>query len=121
MALLRFMCRGRVNKPLPSALVTAFPAIKTNLLDLQTYARKVNLEDTQKVAWGNETDYIWFDVDLAIPQPIPAALQVKLPAIRAKIQQLKSYAVNTGEAMVHAKYHICLHDEGRTCGPEQDI
>ncbi len=126
MASLRFLCSGRIDKPLPQALVTALPAIKSNLVDLQTYARKLNEgaaneEDTNMVVWGNETDYIWFQIDLAIPMPIPDALQAKLPAIKDKIRQLKTYAVNTGMFSFRAKYHICPHKEGKLCEVEQEI
>ena len=122
------MCTGRVNKPLPSALVDALPSIKSNLTDLQSYAQKLNIganneEDTNRVEWGNETDYIWFAVDLWTPLPLPDALQTKLPAIRDKIRQLKTYALNTGEAAFHGKYHVCHHDTDNTtpCEPEVDI
>ncbi len=120
MRLTRFMCSGRINKPLPSALVTALPAIKTNVADLQTYAQKLNVgkpneEATNKVIWGNEVGCIWWLIDLAIPMPLPEALQTKLPAIKDKIRQLKTYAVNTGEFTFRAKWHICHHDTGESC------
>ncbi len=123
---LRFKCYGRVNKPLPSALVSALPVIKSNLIDLQSYAQKINVnkpneEATNLVAWGDETDYVWFRLDLAIPMPLPEALQVKLPIIRSKIQQLKAYAVNTGRAAFYGKYHICHHGTNQLCGPVQEI
>ena len=126
MAGIRFMCTGRVNKPLPSALVDALPSIKSNLTDLQSYAQKLNIgakneEATNKVEWGNETEYVWFAVDLWTPLPLPDALQAKLLAIRDKIRQLKTYAVNTGEAAFHGKYHKCYHDEGGVCEPEVEI
>lgn len=127
MASLRFMASGRVNKPLPAALVSALPAIKDAATDLQTYARKlnegkVNEEATNTVVWGNELDYIWWNIGLAIPMPLPQVLQDKLPAIKTKIRQLKDYAVNTGKAAFSAKYHVCHHDENPpTCEPSQDI
>jgi len=126
MALIRFRCFGRVNKPLPSALVADLPSIKDNLTDLQTYARKINEgkdyeEDTNKVGWGNETDRIWFLIDLAVPLPMPQALQDKLPTIKNKIRQLKTYAVNTGEAAFFGTYHICHHDTRQPCEDSVDI
>ena len=126
MAYLRFMCQGQVLKPLPSALVTALPSIKANATDLQSYAQRLNAgaaneEVTNKVIWGEEVDHIWFRIDLAIPIPIPTALQTKLPAIKDKIRQLKTYAVNTGMASFHGKYHVCHHDTGQLCESEQEI
>lgn len=127
MSSLRFMCRGRVNKPLPSALVTALPTIKANLTDLQTYAQRLNAgqsnqEETNKVEWGDAPTYIWLVLDVAVPLPLPAALSTKLPAIRSKIQQLKQYAVNTGEAAFYGQYHICHHgDMPSTCEAPQEI
>jgi hypothetical protein len=54
--------------------------------------------------------------------PLPQVLQDKLPAIKTKIRQLKTYAVNTGEASFYASYHICHHEDNpTTCEPEQDI
>lgn len=129
MARIRFMCSGRINKPLPDALVIALPAIKTNLTDLQTYAQKINIgtireEATDLVIWGNEPAYIWFQVDLAFPMPLAAILKTKLPAFRDKIRQLKTYTINTREGAFIAKYHICHHDEGinhPVCEVGQDI
>lgn len=126
MSYLRFMCSGRINKPLSPTLVIALPTIKANAVDLQSYARKFNAgaaneERTNKVVWGDEPIYIWFQIDLAIPMPIPAALQTKLPAIKDKLRQLKTYAVNTGMATFHGKYHVCHHDMGGLCEAEVDI
>ncbi len=112
MATLRFMCSGRINKPLPATLVSTLPAIKEVMADLQTYAQKLNKEDTDTVLWGNEVDYIWFNISLAIPMPLPQVLQDKLPVIRNKIRGLKTYAINTGEAAFQGTYHICKHGDG---------
>lgn len=71
--------------------------------------------------------YLRFNLDLAVKQPIPSALQAKIPAIRDYIKQLKAYAekINDGqpneEMTVRAVYHICRHDEGKPCDPEIDI
>ena len=71
--------------------------------------------------------YLRFTLDLAIKQPIPQALKSKLPEIRDAIRQLKAYAskINEGsvneEMTVRATYHICHHDEGLPCEPEQEI
>ena len=72
--------------------------------------------------------YIRFTLDLAVKQPIPSALQAKLPAIRDAIRQLKAYAekINAGagneEMSVKAAYHICHHDEiPPTCEPEIEV
>ncbi len=70
--------------------------------------------------------YLRFKIDLAIKQPIPAELQPRLPAIRDYIRQLKAYAmrINAGlpnEEPMRATFHICRHDEGKPCEPEQEI
>lgn len=71
--------------------------------------------------------YLRFQLDLAIKQPIPDALKTKLPEIKDNIQRLKAYAekINEGnvneEMTVRAVYHICKHDEGLPCEPEQEI
>ena len=71
--------------------------------------------------------YLRFSVDVAIKQPIPQALQDRLPQIKAEILRLKSYAekINTGtsneENAVKATYHVCHHDEGGSCGTEIEI
>lgn len=71
--------------------------------------------------------YIRFTLDLAIKQPIPAALSAKLPIIKAAVRELKGFAekINAGkvdeEMTVKATYHICRHDEGKPCGPEIEV
>ena len=71
--------------------------------------------------------YLRFNLDLAIKKPIPQALKDKLPAIKAEILKLKSYAkkINAGkdneEMTVKAKYHTCHNDINQTCEPEIDI
>lgn len=126
MRFLRFMCSGRINKPFPQALVDVLPSIKVNAAELQTYARKINEgkhneEATNVVTWGNETESLWFQIDLAIPMPLPQALQDKLPAIKDKLRLLKTYAVSTGIGTFHAGYHICRHEEGLLCESEVEI
>jgi hypothetical protein len=115
MPYLRFMCHGRVEKPLPVAFTNALPAIKTMVADLQTYAKKVGNESTVKADWGNEVDHAWFVLDLAIPMPIPAALQTKLPTIRNKIRELEQYSTKSEKFDFRAQYHICNHDIGEPC------
>jgi len=71
---------------------------------------------------------IRFSLDLAIPEAaynaIPAATKT---AIRDRIRQLKAYAVkiNAGQAneemTVRAVWHLCRHDTGESCNPEQDV
>ena len=127
MASLRFTASGRINKPLPPALVNALPAIRDAVTALHSLARKinegkVNEEPTDIVVWGNESDHISFALDLAIPMPLPQALLDRILAIRTKIRRLKDYAVNTGEAAFSAKYHVCYHGEGDNhppCNPEE--
>ncbi len=127
MAYLRIRSRGRVNKPLPVALISALPAVKDNLSDLRGYAQRVNVgkpneEATDTVTWGNETDYIWWLIDMAIPMPLPQIVQDKLVVAKAKLQQLKQYAVNTGEVAFYSQYHICHHgDNPSNCEGKQEI
>ena len=71
--------------------------------------------------------HLRFTLDLAIKQPIPQALQDKIPIIREKIRQLKAYAekINEGkvneEMTVRAVYHICHHDSQEPCEEEMEI
>ncbi len=71
--------------------------------------------------------HIRFTIDIAIKKPIPQILQNKLPAIKEKILELKSYAekINAGkdneEMTVKAVYHICNHDIGLPCESETEI
>jgi len=71
--------------------------------------------------------FIRFQIDIAVKQPIPDELKERLPAIRREIRRLKAYAskIKEGsgneETTVKASYHICHHDEGLPCEPEQDI
>jgi len=71
---------------------------------------------------------IRFTLDLAIPKVVYDAIPTATKtAIRDKIRQLKALAVKINEGAsneemtVTAKYHICHHDEGKPCEPEQDI
>ena len=71
--------------------------------------------------------YLRFRIDGAIKQPLPQAVKDALPAIRAKILQLKNYCekINAGlpneENTISFKQHICRHDEGGACDSEVDI
>jgi len=71
--------------------------------------------------------YIRFKLDLAIKQPIPEALKKRLPAIKARILELKSYSEKINEkkeneeVTVNASYHICNHDIGEPCEKEVEI
>ena len=72
--------------------------------------------------------FIRFTLDLAIPKAvydaIPAATKT---AVRDRVRELKALAVkiNAGkpneEMTVRATWHICNHDTGGPCDPEQDI
>jgi hypothetical protein len=72
--------------------------------------------------------YIRFNIDGAVYKPnydaLPAATK---NAIRDKFLQLKALCskINEGtpieENTVRFKWHICHHDEGLSCEPEQDI
>jgi len=71
---------------------------------------------------------IRFDIQLAIPKDVYDAIPLaKKIAARDAIRKLKALAVkiNAGqpneEMTVVANWHICLHDEGKTCEPEQEI
>jgi len=72
--------------------------------------------------------YIRFRIDGAVEQSaynaLPAATKT---AIRGRFRQLKTFCskINEGtpneEDTVRFKYHICRHDEGKSCEPEIDI
>ncbi len=67
--------------------------------------------------------HLRFTLDLAVKMPIPSALQTKLQAIKDRIKELKAFAekINSEENTIRATYHICHHDEGKPCEPEQEI
>ena len=82
-----------------------------------------------------------FQIDLAIPDPIPKALLQKpttqqltamanmtwIQIVRAMIQRLKGFSqkINEGtsreEDTIRAKKHICKHDIGQSCDGGEDI
>ena len=78
-----------------------------------------------------------FTLDLYIPEDsdgtevagvkIPSVLAENLPTIRSAIRQLKGFArrINEGkdneEMTIRAAYHICRHEDGLPCEPEQEI
>ena len=71
--------------------------------------------------------HLRFNLDLALPMPLPQQLVDALPTIREKIRQLKAYAVriNEGqeneEASVRAVFHVCHHEDGVPCEEEEDV
>lgn len=72
--------------------------------------------------------FIRFQLDCAIKEEVFATIpQAKKDAFKAAVRALKAYAskINEGlpneEMTVKASWHRCLHDEGGTCPPEQDI
>ena len=85
--------------------------------------------------------YRRYRIDLAIPETIPPALlQKPTPAqltaigdmtwaeiIKTMILRLKAYSekINAGttkeEDATVAKWHLCKHDIGQSCDPEQEI
>ena len=71
--------------------------------------------------------YLRFKLDLAIKQPLPQALKDELPALKAAIRRLKSFAskINTGksneEMTVKAAWHICRNEDYLPCEPEQEV
>ena len=71
--------------------------------------------------------HLRFRMDLGVKRPIPAALADVLPAIKARICELKAYCerINEGhpneENTLYAAYHICHHDTGEPCEPEIEI
>lgn len=71
---------------------------------------------------------IRFNLDLAIPKNIYNAIPTtKKLALRNSIRELKALAVKINEGSIQeemtikANWHICYHDEGKSCEPEQEI
>lgn len=67
-------------------------------------------------------------LDLAVPKAVYDALPAaQKAAFRDRILEMKALAVkiNQGqpneEATVRAVWHLCNHDQGLPCGPEQEI
>lgn len=71
--------------------------------------------------------YIRIRIDLAFKNPMTTAVKNKLDELRDMVKQGKVYAtkINEGkpdeENTVSAKWHICNHDTGGSCEPEQEI
>ena len=67
--------------------------------------------------------YLRFKMDLAIKEPIPAALEVQLDGIKHNMVVLKSFSekINEGrlneEDTTRLEEHTCNHDRGIRCGP----
>ena len=57
------------------------------------------------------------------PQQVNSEFPQLLPAIKAA--KAKASKINEGkvneELSIRAVYHICRHDEGKACDPEQEI
>ena len=68
-----------------------------------------------------------YNIQLAYKEPLSPSLQGKLTAMENVIKAVLGEAVkiNAGlaneEMTVTAKYHICRHDEGKSCKPEVEI
>ena len=68
-----------------------------------------------------------YQIDLAFEEPVPLTLRGHLNAMEKAIKRVKSLAVKINEGgpneemTVTAKYHICRHDEGRSCDPSIEI
>ena len=69
-----------------------------------------------------------FEISLAIPSGVYDSISdTKKKAFRDAVRAIKAYAVKinegaTNEEMtVKASWHICRHDEGLPCEPEQEI
>ena len=66
-------------------------------------------------------------MDLAVKEPIPPQLSGQLVAIKAAICMFKAHAerINEGlpneENTVYLMQHICHHDTGEPCEPEEEI
>ena len=58
---------------------------------------------------------------------MPTAVKNKLAGLKALVLQGKAYAekINAGTAQeentVRAMWHVCRHDEGKSCDPEIEI
>ena len=71
---------------------------------------------------------IRFGLDLAIPETVYNAIPAaKKQAFKDAVLAIKAYAVKinegqpTEETTVKASWHICHHDTGGACDPEQNI
>lgn len=72
--------------------------------------------------------YVRFRLDLAIPKDVYDAITpATKAAFKEKVLAMKALAVriNAGktneEVSVVAVWHLCNHDQGLPCGPEQEI
>jgi hypothetical protein len=72
--------------------------------------------------------YTRFRLDLAIPEDVFNSLpQEKKTAFRDAVRAIKAYAVRINEGQdneemtVMANWHVCHHDTGQPCEPENEI
>ena len=72
--------------------------------------------------------YMRFNLDLAIPEEVFNRIPLdRKKAFRDEVRALKKLAVRINEGKGNeettdrAVYHICRHDEGLPCDPEQEI
>ena len=67
------------------------------------------------------------NIDLAFPMPLSATVKTRLKALQDEIKAAKVYArkINVGKAneevTIKGTYHVCHHDTGGACEPEQEI
>lgn len=145
MSSLRVELFSRVTKPLPSALVSAWPDIQAKIATVLTYARKTNEgqpneENTNYSDVDNQTGYVDYTLLLAIPESatgtvilqntdpdgnksggirLPTALVTQLAAIRTAVRQLITYGEQTGDAKVRGRILICHHDDQDHLVPDE--
>ena len=73
-------------------------------------------------------EYIRIRIDVAIPLTTwQGWTQAQRDAVKDKLTQIKAFGqkINAGnyneEDTVTVKWHICRHETGQACGPEQDF
>lgn len=74
-----------------------------------------------------DMSFIRVNIDLAFKQPLSPVVKARLESLRDEIKRAKAYAkkINEGqpneETTIRGVYHICRHDEGKPCSPEEEI
>jgi len=123
MSYTRFIAYGTIKKPIPQKLKDKWPEIKLKVNRLLDFAVIINpgkpYEEKPSIKFEN--DYVSFNLNLAIPNPLPQQVIDNLPQIRQSIRWLMGF-VDEEEFGGKATYHVCHHDEaGVPCGKEQEI
>ena len=71
--------------------------------------------------------YIRWCIDLAVQEPVERELEEEMDALVVRLRSFREQCVNINEGLENEedtrklKRHICHHDTGGVCEPEEDL